>query len=617
MWASDSHTINQRVAVKHTIPEQAPRNALSSTLRKLIDETRGTGKPLGDEARYALEHFFNRDLSSVRVHDDVSADRLARAVGALAVTAGTDIYLRAGAYRPDRPAVLGLLAHEVTHIAQRDTEGPGGGGDVMVGSAHDACEQVAADNARQVQARCAALREAGRRERGTSRPDLGAGTGEQLILRRAVGLEIEVPIPIDKLTPAQLTQIQGFIAANQFGPAIGAAQVNGRVPYGIIAVAAPATSAPGNGYRIDADHDNRVRSPMGPAAPPREGGDDSIIEIVTDPPSATAAALTAVMNDVRAFVAQVNALTNQLTTRWPNAFPVVTIGGVTFNVSVGPMDLTVQGFPLAAHMPQHNLEGSVQVNVDIDLREYHSLLHWYADSAHAQPARAALAEQAMYTRIRQDIRDAVNAGRTVTDTVLAAETPANRALAGNYRGLRGFLTHMALYLKRGAIAGGLGGSLKNLVPILVKSPNTVLATYGMTAQEQVYYNANRAALLNQLLPLVGRAALVPVGALAGVDVFTSHPGQLNLDQLSNLANAAVPLAGTPIMNPPNLGPWRTGNAAVQGIAAVPGVANTRGGLVAEFRNFPGFYDGVASWEAVGQDFLREANARNARNGIVP
>lgn len=41
---------------------------------------------------------------------------LARAVGADAVTVGADIFFRAGSYRPDQPAGLWLLGHEVGHV---------------------------------------------------------------------------------------------------------------------------------------------------------------------------------------------------------------------------------------------------------------------------------------------------------------------------------------------------------------------------------------------------------------------------------------------------------------------------------------------------------------------
>ncbi|MBA2395632.1 MAG: hypothetical protein H0V70_23130 [Ktedonobacteraceae bacterium] len=132
----------------------------------------------------------------------------------------------------------------------------------------------------------------------------------------------------------------------------------------------------------------------------------------------------------------------------------------------------------------------------------------------------------------------------------------------------------------------------------------------MTAYELIYFTNNRRATLDLILQQIGRSVLVVGQLLSAIDVFAATPGTLNLDDLSNPARAVVPLAGTPVMVPPNLGPHRTGNASVQAIPDVPGTMNTRGGLVAEFRSFPGFYDGLASWRALGLDFLQQAATRN-------
>jgi hypothetical protein len=317
------------------------------------------------------------------------------------------------------------------------------------------------------------------------------------------------------------------------------------------------------------------------------------------------------MDDIQLFVDKINALTHELTDRWPNAFPAVNPGGGVINVSVGPMAFT--GFPLNVHMPQHNFKGSIQVNIDIDLREYHSLINWYADSEYARASNAPPNEQQIYAQIKDDIRDAVNAGRTITQIISAGQTPLQRDQAGNFRGLRGWITHLALYLKRGMI-GALAGSKKNLVPILIKSPNNILTQYGMTTDELNYFNNNRYGIMDQILQQIGRAPLAG-RALNTIDVFGADPGRLNLDDLSNPARTVVPLAGTPILTAPNLGPWRTGNQHVRAIQST--LQQTRNGFVAEFRSLPGYYDGVASWRALGLEFLKQANTRNARNGITP
>lgn len=58
------------------------------------------------------------DLSGVRIHY-AGADDLCRGWGALALTAGRDIYIRSDCYAPQTRAGLWLLAHEVAHIVQQ------------------------------------------------------------------------------------------------------------------------------------------------------------------------------------------------------------------------------------------------------------------------------------------------------------------------------------------------------------------------------------------------------------------------------------------------------------------------------------------------------------------
>ena len=68
----------------------------------------------------------------MRVHADAEADALSRAVDAEAFTTGRDVYFRAGAYAPDSPDGLRLLAHEAAHTVQQaagpvaGTPAPGG-----------------------------------------------------------------------------------------------------------------------------------------------------------------------------------------------------------------------------------------------------------------------------------------------------------------------------------------------------------------------------------------------------------------------------------------------------------------------------------------------------------
>lgn len=84
-----------------------------------IQQRRGAGNPLPEAIQRHLEQGLNHDLSSVRIHDDAEADKLAKKVNAVAFTTGQDIYFRSGQFNPNSQSGLELLAHEVTHTVQQ------------------------------------------------------------------------------------------------------------------------------------------------------------------------------------------------------------------------------------------------------------------------------------------------------------------------------------------------------------------------------------------------------------------------------------------------------------------------------------------------------------------
>lgn len=84
-----------------------------------IQERRGAGNPLPEAVQRHLEQGLNHDLSSVRIHDDAEADKLAKGVNAVAFTTGRDIYFQSGKFNPNTQTGLELLAHEVTHTVQQ------------------------------------------------------------------------------------------------------------------------------------------------------------------------------------------------------------------------------------------------------------------------------------------------------------------------------------------------------------------------------------------------------------------------------------------------------------------------------------------------------------------
>ncbi|MFE9018098.1 DUF4157 domain-containing protein [Streptomyces sp. NPDC007808] len=87
--------------------------------RRSTAAPRAGGTPLEPGFRRAMEAGFGHDFGRVRVHDDATADRQARAEAASALTVGEHIYVR-----EDRRGTGGsgderLLAHELAHVAQQ------------------------------------------------------------------------------------------------------------------------------------------------------------------------------------------------------------------------------------------------------------------------------------------------------------------------------------------------------------------------------------------------------------------------------------------------------------------------------------------------------------------
>jgi hypothetical protein len=97
----------------------AALGAEDASLLERIQARAHQGTRLPEPVRASLEPGLGSSLSSVRLHVDPEADRLAREVDALAFTAGDHIFFRAGAYAPDSREGLRLLAHEAAHTTQR------------------------------------------------------------------------------------------------------------------------------------------------------------------------------------------------------------------------------------------------------------------------------------------------------------------------------------------------------------------------------------------------------------------------------------------------------------------------------------------------------------------
>jgi hypothetical protein len=79
----------------------------------------GGGEGLPGELRSRFEGSLGTDFSRVRIHSDPAPDSIPARLDAHAVTFGRNVHVRPSAFQPSSPAGVGLLAHEMVHVAQQ------------------------------------------------------------------------------------------------------------------------------------------------------------------------------------------------------------------------------------------------------------------------------------------------------------------------------------------------------------------------------------------------------------------------------------------------------------------------------------------------------------------
>src|SRR5262249_14668811 len=87
-----------------TATAKAAADAAPPSATSIAAPSTSGGSPLPAATRSFMDPRFGQDFSGVRVHADGEADTLSRAIGADAFTFGSDIYFRAGRFRPSTEA---------------------------------------------------------------------------------------------------------------------------------------------------------------------------------------------------------------------------------------------------------------------------------------------------------------------------------------------------------------------------------------------------------------------------------------------------------------------------------------------------------------------------------
>jgi hypothetical protein len=98
---------------------KAKNDETSPELTAAIKSELGRGRTLPNATREFLEPRFRANFAGVRIHTDGKAENLTTRLGARAFAYGRDIFFNAGAFQPDTPEGMELIAHELTHTIQQ------------------------------------------------------------------------------------------------------------------------------------------------------------------------------------------------------------------------------------------------------------------------------------------------------------------------------------------------------------------------------------------------------------------------------------------------------------------------------------------------------------------
>ena len=96
-------------------------DTVSESIEARINNARGSGHTLSENARQPMEQAFGADFSDVRVHTDSEANLLNQQLSARAFTTARDIFFRQGEYSPGSDSGKKLIAHELTHVVQQNS----------------------------------------------------------------------------------------------------------------------------------------------------------------------------------------------------------------------------------------------------------------------------------------------------------------------------------------------------------------------------------------------------------------------------------------------------------------------------------------------------------------
>lgn len=442
-------------------------------------------------------------------------------------------------------------------------------------------------------------------------------------IQRRIGLELELPVPVDKLGTEDSLRKTGdldIIKGRQPNPKRLAEL---RKEVNDVKYARNVHS--GKGFRVAIDHSSLVLDPAG-TWPPRVLG-KTILELVMDPPAETVGELTEAIIKCRRFVHEINNNTAGLTRR------VHFVDGYYY----GPWN-SEGNTP-----PQLGFDAMVQVNIGVDVRQAANFLDWFHGSRYRPPTKEYEADGENKVEDKgKHLQMAAGLGRGLANRVRAKASKKEIEEAQNFNGYEGLATLLALYLYAGADTRPGGGTKKNFTPLLLKTSFFQIKNACMTPEERKRWNINIAETKQFLLDMTrpGPGMNLPkdengefrkvndefitvidddVLRVKENDLLIQNPTRTGKvrdtksikDLFDSVENEVKSFIVASFIGTDKVGPKRSKENVPHGKKSFFSRKGRRLGAVFETRMLPGTYK-PSSWFAVGFDFLKKASELSKR-----
>ena len=98
----------------------SPKTAAPQVANQLR-QSKGKGSALPKDTQAEMETPFGVDFSQVKIHNDSKSIEMNKDLGAQAFTHGKDVYFNQGKFSPTSKDGKKLLAHELTHVVQQNS----------------------------------------------------------------------------------------------------------------------------------------------------------------------------------------------------------------------------------------------------------------------------------------------------------------------------------------------------------------------------------------------------------------------------------------------------------------------------------------------------------------